>query len=271
MRLLVSVFLLLAFLREPAHAVTAVVLDVPGFALHGKGWLPDLLGGMEVNQQAIDLILMPPARAVSRFYEKGEGDLFAANLLCRSQDNHFLTLGLLDYEVFIARRGDKIPGPTSLPPAGARVLVVRGFNHPFIRQNPELRWEEVTNIGMGLDMLRAHRADYFFSFLALNEDAIRTQGSDNLFDYSASKAVGEVWPSLVFRPTDAGLQLAQQFRQQLIKLSRTGQFARVLLGHGTPAWHIRPGLEGRFSVIRAEECSADLLGRSVTGKAGKRP
>jgi hypothetical protein len=251
-------FLLLAGLCAPAQAVTAVVMDMPGFAWNGKGWIPELLGRVQLNQQAITLHLLPPARAVSRFYQGSEGDLFAADLLCRRQDSHFLTLGVRDYEVFITRQGDKIPGPASLPPAGERVLVVRGFNHPFIRQHPALRWEEVSSIDKGLEMLRARRANYFFSFLALSEDAMRAQGNSSLFAYDSNKAVNEVWPALSFRQTEAGWQLAQQLRQQLLQQWQTGQYAAVLQRHGLPAWHMRPGLEGRFSVIRAEDCAANL-------------
>jgi hypothetical protein len=254
---LLRVFLLPVWLCQPAQAVTAVVMDMPGFAWNGKGWIPELLSRMQLNQQTIALRLLPPARAVTRFYQGGEGDLFAANLLCRRQDSHYLTLGIRDYEVFITRLGDKVPGPASLPPAGERVLVVRGFNHPFIAQHPALRWEEVSSIDKGLDMLRAHRANYFFSFLALSEDAMRAQASSSLFAYDSSKAMGEVWPALSFRQTEAGWQLAHQLRQQLLLQWQNGQYASLLQRHGLPAWHMRPGLEGRFSVVRAEECATD--------------
>lgn len=248
--------LLLVALHSPAQAVTAVVLDMPGFAWNGHGWIPELLGRLQLQQQAINLRLLPPARAVERYYRGGEGELFAADLLCRRHDSHFLTLGVRDYEVFITRQGEKVPGPGNLPPAGERVLVVRGFNHAFIQHNPRLRWEEVSSIDKALDMLRARRANYFFSFLALSEDAMRAQGSSRHFNYDSSKAVSEVWPALSFRPTDSGLLLAQQLRQQLLQQWQNGQYASLLQRHGLPAWHMRPGLEGRFSVVPAADCQA---------------
>jgi len=113
--------LLLIALHLPAQAVTAIVLDMPGFAWNGHGWIPELLGRMQLQQQTIDLRILPPARAVERYYRDGQGDLFAADLLCRRQDSHFLTLGVRDYEVFITRQGDKVPTPGSLPPAGKRM------------------------------------------------------------------------------------------------------------------------------------------------------
>jgi len=246
--------LLIAALHLPAQAVTAVVLDMPGFAWNGHGWIPDLLGRLQLQQQGIQLRLLPPARAVERYYRGGEGELFAADLLCRRQDSHFLTLGVRDYEVFITRWGNKVPGPGSLPPPGERVLVVRGFNHAFVQRNPMLRWEEVSSIDKALDMLRARRANYFFSFLALSEDAMRTQGSSGYFNYDVRQAISEVWPALSFRPTDSGLLLAQQLRQQLLQQWQSGQYASLLLRHGLPAWHMHPGLEGRFSVVQASDC-----------------
>ncbi len=248
--------LLLIALHLPAQAVTAIVLDMPGFAWNGHGWIPELLGRMQLQQQTIDLRILPPARAVERYYRDGQGDLFAADLLCRRQDSHFLTLGVRDYEVFITRQGDKVPTPGSLPPAGKRILVVRGFNHAFVQQHPTLHWEEVSSIDKGLNMLLARRADYFFSFLALSEDAMRAQGNSNRFSYDTSKAVGEVWPALSFRQNDSGLLLAQQLRQQLLQQWQSGQYANLLQQHSLPPWHMRQGLEGRFNVIRAEDCSS---------------
>ncbi len=246
--------LLLVALHLPAQAVTAVVLDMPGFAWNGHGWIPEMLGRLQVQQQAITLRLLPPARAVERYYRGGEGELFAADLLCRRHDSHFLTLGVRDYEVFITRQGNKVPGPGNLPPAGERVLVVRGFNHTFVQQHPRLRWEEVNSIDKALDMLRARRANYFFSFLALSEDAMRAQGSNSYFSYDSSKAIDEVWPALSFRPNENGLLLAQQLRQQLQQQWQSGQYASLLQRYGLPAWHIRPGLDGRFNVVQAADC-----------------
>ena len=271
MRCLPITVLLFAVLCQPAQAMTAVVMDMPGFSWNGTGWLPELLGRMQLQQQAITLHLLPPARAVARFYQGGEGDLFAAGLLCRRYDSHFLTLGVRDYEVFIVRHGSKVPGPANLPPAGERVLVVRGFNHPFVRLHPDLAWEEVSSINEGLAMLRARRANYFFGFLALSEDAMHEQGSRSYFAYDSHKKVDEAWPALSFRQTEAGWQLAQQLRQQLVQQSQNGQYAAVLQRHGLPAWYMRPGLEGRFSVIRAEDCAAGLRSADTASGTAIRP
>ena len=138
--------LLFTTLCLPAHATTALVMAMPGFAWEGKGWVYELLSGMQANGQPLTLHLLPPARAVARFYRDGDGDLFAAALLCRRNDTHYLTLGVRDFEVFMTRTGNQVPGPSNPPAKNETILVVRGFNHPFVRQHPELGYQILSRI-----------------------------------------------------------------------------------------------------------------------------
>ena len=248
--------LLFTTLCLPAHATTALVMAMPGFAWEGKGWVYELLSGMQANGQPLTLHLLPPARAVARFYRDGDGDLFAAALLCRRNDTHYLTLGVRDFEVFMTRTGNQVPGPSNPPAKNETILVVRGFNHPFVRQHPELGWTEVSSIEKGLDMLRAGRANYFFGFLALSEDIMQKQGSRQHFAYDRGKAAGEAWPALSFHQEEAGWQLAQQLRQQLVQQWQRGKYANLLQRHNLPGWYMEPGLQGQFRVVRGEDCLA---------------
>lgn len=256
MRALLIAFLLLFTLDLPAHAATAIVMATPGLAWEGKGWVYELLSGMQASGQPLTLRLLPPARAVARFYRDGDGELFAAALLCRRNDTHYLTLGVRDFEVFIARKGSRVPGPASPPAKNETILMVRGFNHPFVQAHPELSWEAVSSIEKGLDMLHAGRASYFFGFLALSEDIMQAQGSQRHFDYNLSKAAGEAWPALSFHQGEAGWQLAQQLRQQLVQQWHRGQYASLLQRHKLPEWYAAPGLKGQFRIVRSEDCPA---------------
>ncbi|MDF0605010.1 hypothetical protein HZU77_005000 [Neisseriaceae bacterium TC5R-5] len=248
-------FLIMLTLGGSAKAaVEVIVLDMPGFAANNKGWMADLLHSISVFGQPLRLNLQPVVRATSSFYQAGKGDVYAADVLCLQPHVHYLTVGLRDYEGFVVRKGKPIPDRLALPPKGSTILVVRGFDHDFVPKHLEYHWKEASSIPQALTMLRVGRVDYLYTYLELAEDAISQQHLASEFDYSIKHTVADIVPALVFRSTPRGLLLAQQMRKQLLKLTATGIYAKIMASNGLPSWHFRDGVSGIFKIVKESDC-----------------
>lgn len=240
----------------PAPAVTVAIIPFPGGLANedGTGLFPTLLAESYAGQPDYRGQLYPAKRAFQK-YDNGEVNVLVSVPVCRWRDSHFLTLGLRDYELFLARAGQYLPKPGD-ELAAKTIAVVAGYTHPLRNRHPEWKWHETRDYELAIQMLIIGRVDYVYGYAFLMDRSVARLKQEKAVHYDAKRVFDNTIPAIAFHGNANGLAEAKTLQASLTAMVALGRYLRLMQSYHFPDWYYSDGLAGKITITAQNECSA---------------